>query len=65
MNVEETVQKPKRVKMKRKLHNKMHANISSHQKRTTKSDKVNISSEEDNGYDTGGVTAETTNENRR
>lgn len=53
--------------MKRKLHNKMHENISFHHERTTKSDKINYLSRGDGDYDNDGIMAlaETTNENHR
>lgn len=60
-NVEETPEKPKRVKMKRKLHKTMHEeNISFHHKSTRKSDEINSLSRRD-----GHIMAETAHENHR
>lgn len=51
--------------MKRKLHNKMHENISFHHERAMKSDKLNDLPGGEDGYDNDGIMAETTNENHR
>lgn len=69
-NFEETLQQPKRVKMKRKkVHNKMNENIpfvSHHDtSRAMKPDNVNNLTKGDVGCDNSGIIPETTNENRR
>lgn len=62
-NVEETTEKPKRVKMKRKLHTAMHdENVSFHRKRTRKSDEIkNFSTVDDDIM----ALAESAHENHR